>query len=748
MDITRRTAVKLLSAAAVTLPPRRATAQPAPTGGKAILYDQTRCVGCRECVLACAEANGWDAAQAFTPDPGLCEEAPTVLRRYTSGSGEDCFLKLQCMHCVSAPCVSACMLGAMSKDADGAVVWNPELCVGCRYCEIACPFTVPRFEWDTPVPKLTKCELCPARRAAGLLPACVSVCRRGALSYGTREEMLAEARRRRAEHPERYNPKVYGEHDGGGTSVLYMARAGVPFTALGLPELGDESVAELPESLQHTLYRGFAAPLALFALLGALVRRSTRGLSEQEEARRLPGTCRPVGGEIFTPSFAVLVGLTLVGVLTILWRYTVGLGATTNLNDGYPMGLWIAFDVVTGTALACGGYAVALLVFVANRGHYHPLVRPALLTSAFGYTLAGLSVLVDIGRPWNFYRIPLFFWDWNLNSVLLEVALCIMLYTMVLWVEVSPAILEGWRESELTRLRKLSALIAPRLERALPYLIAFGLLLPTMHQSSLGSLMLIAGSKLHPFWHTPLLPLLFLISCVSMGYAAVVLESVLSARAFRRPVETPMLRGLAVPIAVTLVVYVAVRMADLALKGRLGMLPGSDGYGVLLACELVLFLAPAVLLVTRRSELSVTTLAGAAVLVIGGGALYRFSTYLFAFDPGAGWSYFPALPEFAVTVGFVSAEILGYVVMVKRFPILRGDYPEVRAEPVAIADVPRSSPLTEETPIAAAVAAREGVAAPADEATQWVPEGTPPAPAVTPPETEEVIHVLAPLCSD
>src|SRR6476469_5025391 len=147
---------------------------------------------------------------------------------------------------------------------------------------------------------------------------------------------------------------------------------------------------------------------------------------------------QPIGGPIMTGPFRALTALFAIAALLILVRLVTGLGWITAMNDGYPWGLWIAFDVVTGTALACGGYSVALLVYIRNKGAYHPLVRPAVLTSALGYSLAALG----IGRWWNIWRVPVFFWHWNLNSVLLEVALCIMSYTAVLWIELSPVFLE------------------------------------------------------------------------------------------------------------------------------------------------------------------------------------------------------------------------------------------------------------------------------------------------------------------
>ena len=185
----------------------------------------------------------------------------------------------------------------------------------------------------------------------------------------------------------------------------------------------------------------------------------------------------PMGGRIFTPRFNVLLALGALACAILLWRFIVGLGPTTGMNDGYPWGIWIAFDVVTGTGIACGGYAMALMVYVFNRGQYHPLVRPALLTTALGYTVAGASVFVDIGRWWNAYKVPSFFMTWKANSALLEVALCVMSYFIVAWIQLSPSFLPS-ASSAISR-------------RALLILIVFGIP-PTMHQSSLGSLMMIA----------------------------------------------------------------------------------------------------------------------------------------------------------------------------------------------------------------------------------------------------------------
>lgn len=378
-----------------------------------------------------------------------------------------------------------------------------------------------------------------------------------------------------------------------------------------------------------------------------------------------------VGGPILTRGFKWLIAIVAVGFVLILWRFLAGLGATTELSDGYPWGLWIAFDVVTGTALACGGYAVAILCYVLNKGKYHPMVRPAILTSALGYTVAGFGIVLDVGRYW---LLPNVFspFKWNLNSVLLEVALCVSAYIVVLWIELSPAFLEAWREGVAPRRKKMAETLLPIFDRTLLFILAFGLLLPTMHQSSLGSLLLVAVQKLHPLWHTPLLPLLFLTSCLAMGYAVVVFEAIISSRSFKRPMETNMLASMSKVMVAVQALYLVIRFIDLAARDRIGLVFEPGYHAVLFWIETGLFLAPAFLLWRRRLRHNPGFLFGSAVLMILAGGLYRFDTYLLAYNPGAGWSYFPSMTETMVTVGLVALEVLIYIAVVKNFPILGG----------------------------------------------------------------------------
>ena len=366
---------------------------------------------------------------------------------------------------------------------------------------------------------------------------------------------------------------------------------------------------------------------------------------------------KPVGGKIFTGPFLFFLVITLIGAFFLAKRFIFGIGAVTGLSDGYPWGIWITYDVVVGTAFACGGYAMALLVYVFNRGQYHPLVRPALLASCFGYTLAGVSVFIDIGRYWQIYNVFLP-WFTNFNSVLLEVALCIAIYIGVLWIEFSPAFVEAKTKTK------------SRANMVLIFFIALGIVLPTMHQSSLGSLLILAGNKLSPLWWTPMLPLLFLISAITMGYSVVLFEASLSFLGFKLKKETDMLGKLSAIIPGLLVVYLIVRFGDLIMRGQLGLAFQGDLQGNMFLLENLLHILPLVLLASAANRQSAKNLFFSACCPMLGGFLFRFNAYLIGFDPGSGWHYFPTIPEMFITFAIISAEILLYMIFVKKLPVL------------------------------------------------------------------------------
>lgn len=297
MAISRRLALKALiagSTAAVStaMGGRAEAAEPTvPADAVGLLYDTTLCIGCKACVAACAEANGLEPDTAWS---GGLWQAPLDLNaktkniiKYYEDDGERAFVKRQCMHCVDPACVNACMLGALKKDALGIVSYDPSFCIGCRYCEMACPFNVPKFEWANAfTPKIVKCELCRHRLAEGKEPACTEVCPRDAVIYGTRAELLKEAHRRLEAHPKRYVPKVYGESEAGGTQVLYLSH--VPFERIELPAYGSESVPSTQRTLQHGIYQGFIAPIALYGALAVtlITNRTKQQAGDGPEAER------------------------------------------------------------------------------------------------------------------------------------------------------------------------------------------------------------------------------------------------------------------------------------------------------------------------------------------------------------------------------------------------------------------------------------------------------------------------------
>jgi len=289
-DAGRRSFLKkavLTSAAALTGTAESARAETvvADENWYGMLYDSTRCVGCKTCMVACKEANhlppDLDKDRIHDAPVDLSSNTRTLIKLYKDGE-KHAYIKVQCMHCLDPSCVSVCPVGAMKKDPETGVVYVDDSCLGCRYCQMACPFNVPRFEWNSPVPKkISKCDMCWfTNLKEGKQPACCEVCPNQAIVFGRRKELLEEAKERIRKHPDRYIPRIYGESEVGGTGVLYLA--GVEFEKLGLPRLPLLAPPRVSEGVQHTVYKGFVAPVVLFGTVLAL---NVRNRKQREEGR-------------------------------------------------------------------------------------------------------------------------------------------------------------------------------------------------------------------------------------------------------------------------------------------------------------------------------------------------------------------------------------------------------------------------------------------------------------------------------
>ncbi|MGO9516204.1 MAG: hydrogenase 2 operon protein HybA [Candidatus Korobacteraceae bacterium] len=271
----------------------------APPDAVSMLYDNTLCTGCRACMTACSEANGLppDTAAGVPFDTSLASglwdipadlnsKTKNIIKLYreTNDTGF-AFVKRQCMHCLDPACVTGCPFGALKKNRWGAVTWKSSLCIGCRYCEVACPFDVPKFEWDRWNPKIVKCEFCfDQRLTQSEQPACTEVCPTGAVIFGKREDLLAKAKDRIADAPDKYfENRVYGEYEAGGTQVLYLSS--VPFDKIGLPKLSSTSLGHYATKVTSVIYKWLSGPILVGALLGALIKRNWNR-HEAERPRR------------------------------------------------------------------------------------------------------------------------------------------------------------------------------------------------------------------------------------------------------------------------------------------------------------------------------------------------------------------------------------------------------------------------------------------------------------------------------
>ncbi|MBP9212388.1 MAG: Ni/Fe-hydrogenase cytochrome b subunit [Bacteroidetes bacterium] len=374
---------------------------------------------------------------------------------------------------------------------------------------------------------------------------------------------------------------------------------------------------------------------------------------------------------LWTKPFYMLAALTVAALLLSLYRTFAGLGAVTGLNDGYSWGLFKNFNVTTLTALGSAGYAVGVLVWILNRQKYHVIMRTAALISILSYTSGMIGIGVDVGRPWNIIWVldPT---TWNRYSILLEVLICMTGYLLLgLQTENLPAFVERFLEGRYPETWKKKAETALNfIKRIYPFAIALAFILPSMHQSSLGSLMMLAGPRVHPLWQTSMLPVLYLLMAYILGFAAIVGILMLSCMIYNRPLDMKILSRLGQITGWTALIWLGLRIGDIFGRGMLPAVFAFDSYSLFFLLEMILINIPAFGLLRAKWRNDPGKLYMLMVVLSVGGLLYRYIPTTIAFIPGDRYFYFPTISEMIISGGFIAMAVLGFLYTVKNFNIL------------------------------------------------------------------------------
>ena len=383
---------------------------------------------------------------------------------------------------------------------------------------------------------------------------------------------------------------------------------------------------------------------------------------------------------LITKPFLLIAGLAALGLLLGLYREVTGLGYVTGLNDGYSWGLFKNWNVTALTALGSGGYAVAVLAWIFNERRFHPIMRTAVLTSLVGYGTGMLALGFDVGRPWNFLWLA----DprtWNRYSVLWEVAVCMTAYFMLaLDVENMPPYLEWLYRSDNPKKKENAMKIFRFMQKTFPFGIALAFVLPTMHQSSLGSLMYLAGPRVHPLWQTPLLPLLYVIMAYVLGFACVLLVLALSSYVWDLGWDANILGRLAQVMAWMSLAWIVIRFGDLMYRGVLRQAVAFDRYSFYFLLETALILLPSLMLLSKAQREAPGSLFRLSFLVALGGLFYRFTPTTLAFSPLGDYYYFPSVAEILMSIGFTALAVAVFLYAVKTFAILPASQGKIAAE--------------------------------------------------------------------
>lgn len=376
---------------------------------------------------------------------------------------------------------------------------------------------------------------------------------------------------------------------------------------------------------------------------------------------------------VLTLSWVFFATWALIGLAVAIVRVLSPLGPFAGMNDAYAWGIWKTFNVMTLTALGSGPLAMGMAAWVFNRQKLHVVMRTALVSGFLFYATGLLALGTDVGRPWNFWNafLP---WCWNAHSAMLEVAICMPLYCAVfLGFENLPILLERIYYTGNTRTQATLRRWAPTLRRVYPYVITGAYVLPLMHQSSLGGLLLLAGNKINPLWQSPALPLLYVLAAGLCGLGFVTFLLLTGCLRWSRPLDIAVLSELGNLLSVMCFIFLAVRFTDLGVRGQLGYAFSFHGMSLLFLLETALILLPALALRSRTTRETPRRLLNVAIAACLGGLTFRFIPTTVAFSPAAGASYFPSVPELLMSIGYIALGITLFGLAVRFFAVLPGE---------------------------------------------------------------------------
>src|SRR5580704_3028896 len=701
---------------------------------KTTLVDITKCIGCRACQVACKQWNERDGEETeFQWDLGFQNPATLSAKTLTlitfhelpdeqaPGGLHYLFTMRRCLHCLEPACVSACPTTALHPESDGPVTYDANKCIGCRYCEWACPWGVPTAEWDSLAPKIQKCTHCAdrsdqpvplARNGQALTdeenirflqsivePACVKACPADALLFGKRDEILQEARNRISNQPEKYVDHIYGEKEAGGTTVLYLSS--VPFAKLGFPDVGNKAYPWFSWLAIHAVPPAVLALGAIFGGTYAFLKRRAVAMAggpdavSDTESHSPHIEFEPLQQKLLTPWNWFLVGIMAFGLISLVARFALGLGGSTNLSDTYAWGLWIVFDLIW-IAVAAGAFATAGLIYVFQRKDLYSMGRSAVLMGLLSYSFVTVTLVADLGLPWHFYQLGLYvtillleflpvpFERWGLQRAKeiwqrwsgFYVAFAVTLFVYLLSRKLTYALLAAALFSFL------AWAFRARDKKSEPIMLAIAAVtLSTMHQSSLGSLFLLMPDQLAAQWWSPVMPISFFLSSIAAGTSLIVLCEMWMAKAWGRRLRLTQLAAMGKISFWALLCYWIFRLSDMAIRGQFSN-AFSGRLGFLFATEIIVGgVLPLALLASASLRSRPMVLFFGTLLAAGGVVFNRVNVVIAAMDlkgampQFAPVSYTPSVFEWGVSVGLIAASIFLFGLGARLMPILPKEEP-------------------------------------------------------------------------